>query len=437
MATLNDKNIGDIVRIKENGVAVNFIIIHKGQGLSVYSSVTDGVWLLREEAYPERIIYSVGGSDPCEYSSSNIHEWLNNGYLSFIDQKIRAVIKDVVIPYTNQSGIVINASKGLSCRVFSLSGSEVGLYQYRNSNDGRSLSFFSEDTSKGGSTVTNGKRICYATVNGKNFAVSWITRNSIDEDPENTDCISYPPVEVSGNGRYSPSCIGVNDWAEWSYYVRPAFILPYDLAVNSDGTVTTNNSPAITSDKTGNLGTLTNGFTCNYSVNDTDAADALTVTLTLDGAQKSKFTAVRGTQYTCSITGSDWLRITNGSHTFKISVTDGKETVESTAAFSRSVNGAFIGLDTPMEADDVIRACSLLIEGSFPADAVCKYEVTNNALDDEPVWEDCTERSKSGLAYIFKNGSAENGFAFNFRVSVKRGASNAGGYITKVSGGFE
>ncbi|MDE7231187.1 MAG: hypothetical protein K2N56_11965 [Oscillospiraceae bacterium] len=90
-----------------------------------------------------------------------------------------------------------------------------------------------------------------------------------------------------------------------------------------------------------------------------------------------------------------------------------------------------------MEADDIIRACSLKAEGSFPADAVCKYEVTNNALDDEPVWEDCTTKVKAGLPYLFQNKTAENGAAFNFRVSVKRGASNAGGYITKVSGGFE
>ncbi len=437
MATLNDKNVGDIVKIKENGVAVNFIIIHKGQGRSVYSSVTDGIWLLREEAYPERIIYSVGGSDPCEYSSSNIHEWLNGEYLSFIDQKIRSVIKDVVIPYTNQSGVVINASKGLSCRVFSLSGSEVGLYQYRNSNDGRSLSFFSDDTSKGGNTVTNGKRICYTTVNGKNFSVSWITRNSINEDPENTDCISYPPVEVGGNGHYSPSCIGVDDWATWTYYVRPAFILPYDLEVNLDDMVTTNYPPTIASDKTGNLGTLTSGFICNYSVNDSDAADAVTVALTLDGAQVGKFIAAKDAQYSYSITGNDWLRVKNGSHTFKISAADGKETVESTATFLRNIDSVFISLYTPMEADDIIRACSLKVDGSFPADAVCRFEVTNNALDDEPVWEDCTVRSKAGLAYMFTNKTAENGYAFNFRVSAKRGASGAGGYITKISGGFE
>ncbi|MDE7231421.1 MAG: hypothetical protein K2N56_13165, partial [Oscillospiraceae bacterium] len=188
MATLNDKNVGDIVKIKENGAAVNFIIIHKGQGRNVYSPVTDGVWLLREEAYPESIIYSVGGSDPCEYSSSNIHTWLNSDYLSYIDTKIRSVIKDVVIPYTNGYGSVVNGSKGLSCKAFSLNGSEVGLYQYRNSNDGRSLSYFSEDTAKNGTTVTNGKRICYTTLNGEKYAVFWITRNSIDENPEYTDC---------------------------------------------------------------------------------------------------------------------------------------------------------------------------------------------------------------------------------------------------------
>ena len=29
MATLADKNVGDIVKIKEDGVAVNYLIVHK------------------------------------------------------------------------------------------------------------------------------------------------------------------------------------------------------------------------------------------------------------------------------------------------------------------------------------------------------------------------------------------------------------------------
>ena len=64
-------------------------------------------------------------------------------------------------------------------------------------------------------------------------------------------------------------------------------------------------------------------------------------------------------------------------------------------------------------------------------------EVTNNALDEAPVWEDCTAAVRAGTNYIFENKTAENGFAFDFRLRVERGESGIGGYITSVQGGFQ
>ena len=90
-----------------------------------------------------------------------------------------------------------------------------------------------------------------------------------------------------------------------------------------------------------------------------------------------------------------------------------------------------------MEADDQITICVLSVQGSIPADAEFKVEVTNNALDDTPVWEDCTVEVKNGGNHIFANQTAANGFAFNFRVSAERGESGAGGYINSVQGGFQ
>ena len=75
--------------------------------------------------------------------------------------------------------------------------------------------------------------------------------------------------------------------------------------------------------------------------------------------------------------------------------------------------------------------------GHIPADADYTVEVTNNANDDDPVWEDCTIEVKNGGNHIFTNETAENGFAFNFRVNVKRGASGEGGYISGIQGGFQ
>lgn len=90
-----------------------------------------------------------------------------------------------------------------------------------------------------------------------------------------------------------------------------------------------------------------------------------------------------------------------------------------------------------MPADGLITVCVLSVSGYIPGDAVYKVEVTNNALDDAPVWEDCTDEVKIGANHVFANETAANGFAFNFRLDAERGPSGVGGYITSVQGGFQ
>lgn len=90
-----------------------------------------------------------------------------------------------------------------------------------------------------------------------------------------------------------------------------------------------------------------------------------------------------------------------------------------------------------MPADAPITLCVLSVAGSIPLDADYSVKVTNNGNDPEPVWEDCTAAVKNGVNHVFANETAENGFAFNFRVEVERGASGLGGYITSVQGGFQ
>ena len=79
----------------------------------------------------------------------------------------------------------------------------------------------------------------------------------------------------------------------------------------------------------------------------------------------------------------------------------------------------------------------LNVLGSIPADADLEVLVTNNANDTEPVWEDATQDVKNGNNHVFTNQTAANGFAFNFKVNVGRGASNTGGYITSIGGAFQ
>lgn len=209
-------------------------------------------------------------------------------------------------------------------------------------------------------------------------------------------------------------------------------------ATSPTRTVDNNTAPAFTCSTAngGNLGTKSSGFSVSYSVTDADG-DTVTVTEKMDGVVKRTYTATNGASNSFAVTGEYFQKLLNGSHTMVITATDGKATTTYTIYFTKSVTTAVITLEEPMEADDTISICAITVAGSVPSDAEYKVEVTNNAKDSSPVWEDCTTESKSGRNYLFKNETAANGFAFNFRVTAKRGSSNVGGYITSIQGGFQ
>lgn len=228
-------------------------------------------------------------------------------------------------------------------------------------------------------------------------------------------------------------------WTSVAYRVRACD--PYTSSgwtTSATRTVDNNTAPAFTCSTAngGNLGAKSSGFSVSYSVTDEDG-DTVTVTEKMDGTVKRTYTATNGASNSFAVTGEYFQKLLNGSHTMVITATDGKATTTYTIYFTKSVTTAVITLEEPMEADDTISICAITVAGSVPSDAEYKVEVTNNANDPSPVWEDCTTESKSGRNYLFKNETAANGFAFNFRVTAKRGSSNVGGYITSIQGGFQ
>lgn len=48
---LGAKAVGSIVKIKVNGTAEDFIIVHQGLPGSAYDSSCDGTWVLMKDAY--------------------------------------------------------------------------------------------------------------------------------------------------------------------------------------------------------------------------------------------------------------------------------------------------------------------------------------------------------------------------------------------------
>lgn len=230
-------------------------------------------------------------------------------------------------------------------------------------------------------------------------------------------------------------------WGTVAYRVKAydAYNAESAWTTSQTRTVNNNTAPTITCDyeDNQNLGTKTSGFTVSYSVNDEDAADSVTVTEKMDGVVKRTFTATKSQNNSFAVTGEYFMKLLNGNHTMVIEASDGKETTTLTLTFAKKVVKAVITLETPMDADAKISICAITVTGHIPTDADYTVEVTNNAKDDSPVWEDCTQECKNGNNYLFQNETAANGFAFNFRVTAERGDSDEGGYITSIQGGFQ
>ena len=208
--------------------------------------------------------------------------------------------------------------------------------------------------------------------------------------------------------------------------------------VSDDGTVSVNTAPTVSTDDAA-LGRKNAAFAWKYTVRDADG-DTLTVTEKLDGKITATRTGVAsGTALTFEQTASaaGFQKILNGNHTITVEVSDGKETVSTSATFTKAVHAASVTLAEPLAVEGDITVAVLQVTGSIPDDAKFKAEVTNNALDSSPVWQDATTEVKKGVNIVFENKTATNGAAFNFRVSVERGESGEGGYIEAVSGAFQ
>lgn len=210
------------------------------------------------------------------------------------------------------------------------------------------------------------------------------------------------------------------------------------FAISETRQVNNNTPPAITCEYPGNtpLGVKNEGFEISYSVSD-EEGDQVAVTESVDGAALRTFTAELGAENSFALGGLDWMRLLNGRHTLSITAADGVSSTAHSLSFTKEVTKASVTLEQPMSADGPITVCVLAASGFIPADAQYTVMVTNNANDGAPVWEDCTAAVRSGVNHIFDNSTAEEGFAFNFKLSVERGPSGQGGYITSVQGGFQ
>lgn len=248
----------------------------------------------------------------------------------------------------------------------------------------------------------------------------------------------YYAYGVYIDSSFSPDSAGSN---EFGYL--PCFTLPETLYIDKDGFPTENQPPEVTSDAGESgvaLGEKNTSFALAYTVTDGDG-DPIHIVEKVNGVELAvRENVATGTELTvqCLSEKALFQQILNGENTLVLEVDDGKTTTEWTATFTKNVTSAVLSLAHPLTADDTITVAALTLEGSFPTDMNLTVELTNNALDDSPVWENCTDiqrgEAKAFVHHAFTNKTAARGFAFNYKVTVARGASGVGGSVTMIGG---
>ena len=222
--TLSSKAIGSTIKLKVNGSAKDFIVVHQGKPSSVYDDSCNGTWLLMKDIYENRAWHSSNTND---YANSTIHSYLNSTFLNLFESNIKNAIKQVKLPYRKGSGTsttVTSGSNGLSAKIFLLSATETSFsFSYMPSGEGAELAYF-----KGcADNSSDSKRV--AKLNGS--ATDWWLRSPYCYYFNGALC-------VNSNGGWSyRNCSN-------SYGIRPALILPSTLLVSDDGTVSTNTAPS-------------------------------------------------------------------------------------------------------------------------------------------------------------------------------------------------
>ena len=287
-AKLSTKAVGSIIKLNLNGTPWDIRILHQGNpNPALYDSSCDGTWVCLEKIYSTR----AWDSSNNDLKNSDIKVWMNGDFLNMFDPDIRAAIKQVKIPYVNGPGgsAVASGANGLSCKIFPLSGYELGWTRSDNSYfpvDGAKLDYFESGTS----SAADQKRI--AKYNGS--ATHWWTRSP---NTSNSNNVWY----VYSDGDYG------HYWYYYTSGVRPAFILPSELLVSDDGTVSTNEPPTAPGsiEVTGIVGGGSAAITLTAATDPDGTVESYRYERQVDGGGWQQFADVNSLTQTDQIE-SDW-----------------------------------------------------------------------------------------------------------------------------------
>lgn len=208
---LSTKVAGSIIKIKESGSPVEFIVCKHD-----YESELNGsgrTLVVRKDCYDNRQWHS---SNVNAYATSDIDAWFNSTYKNLLDADIRGAIGTTKFKYTPGNGN--NIVSTLERAIFSLSATELN----------KSESWFNVE----GTTLEIASSLKIAYMNGS-AVVQW-TRSPFRNS---RDYACHLNSDGTVDANYCAS----------SYGSRPAFTLPSDALVDDSGNVVI---PNLTAHKT-------------------------------------------------------------------------------------------------------------------------------------------------------------------------------------------
>ena len=253
---LGNVAVGTIVKLKENGSPVDYIVVQQGKPGDLYDDSCDGTWLLRKDIYAK----NAWGTINNYYTSATININYLPGLISLYDQGVQNSIKTIKIPYSpgNYASVKVGED-GFQCQLFLLSGSEVGLISGTAiPGDGSKLDYFESGTA----TSAEKKRIAY--LNG--VASDWWSRSPLLNS--NRNIIAFQSTGVWMSPYYGAD-----------YGVRQTMILPVDMFVSNDDMVSTFPIPTLTVPL---LAYFTQPFTISWT--SAESADSYTLQRNIDNS---------------------------------------------------------------------------------------------------------------------------------------------------------
>ena len=222
-------------------------------------------------------------------------------------------------------------------------------------------------------------------------------------------------------------------WTSVTYRVKAYDAFSSESAYTTSATRSVkNNEPPTISGTDGDLGTFGTSFTSQFYTIMDPQADAVSVVERVDGVVKRSYNASLGGSNTFSFAQAEWRQVLNGKHTITITATDSKgaQTVR-TWTFTKSVTTLTFTI-TPLPADAMPDRCVVQAVGGFPEGSSLKVEVSNNANDASPFWEDVS--AKLGKKHFFANtAKTASAWGFGLRVTLKRNTATGAVWLDYIT----